>query len=73
VKEVELENTPQSLSEAFKYDDPEKQLQFHTRAPAAGGERAAMFHGHGVGKDDAKDNILRFFHQVVGMILFKRI
>jgi hypothetical protein len=25
-------------------------------------ERAAMFHGHGVGKDDAKDNILRFFH-----------
>jgi hypothetical protein len=62
VKDVELENVPRSLSEALQYDDPEKQLQFHTRAPAAGGERAAMFHGHGVGKDDTKDNILRFFH-----------
>jgi hypothetical protein len=62
VKEMEIENAPRSLSEALKYDDPEKQLQFHTRTPAAGGERAAMFHGHGVGKDDAKDNILRFFH-----------
>ncbi|HSB06751.1 MAG TPA: hypothetical protein VLK23_16340 [Thermodesulfobacteriota bacterium] len=62
VKEIEPENVPRSLSEALKYDDPEKQLQFHTRAPVAGGERAAMFHGQGVGKDDAKDNILRFFH-----------
>lgn len=64
VKEVEPVNFPRSLSEALKYDDPEKQLQFHTRAPTAGGERAAMFHGHGTGKDDAKDNILRFFHQI---------
>jgi len=64
VKEVELENFPRSLSDALKYDDPEKQLQFHTRAPTVGGERAAMFHGHGVGKDDAKDNILRYFHQI---------
>jgi len=64
VKEVELEDFPRSLSEALKYDDPEKQLQFHTRTPTVGGERAAMFHGHGVGTDDAKDNILRFFHQI---------
>jgi len=64
VEEVELENMPRSLSEALKYDDPEKQLQFHTGAPAAGGERAAMFHGQGTGKDDAKDNILRFFRLV---------
>jgi hypothetical protein len=64
IHEVELEGVPRSLSEALQYDDPERQLQFHTRAPAAGGERAAMFHGQGVGKDDAKDNILRFFHQV---------
>jgi hypothetical protein len=62
VMEVKLENIPRSLSEALKYDDPEKQLQFHTRAPMAGGERAAMFHGQGVGKDDTKENILRFFH-----------
>jgi len=64
VEEVELENVPRSLSEALQYDDPQKQLQFHTRTPAAGGERAAMFHGHGTGKDDAKNNILRYFQQV---------
>jgi len=61
-KELELENVPRSLNQALNYDDSEKQLQFHTRAPAAGGERAAMFHGHGAGKNDTKNNILRFFH-----------
>jgi len=61
VKDVELDGVPGSLSEALRYDDPQKQLQFHTRAPAAGGERAAMYHGQGMGKDDAKDDILRFF------------
>jgi hypothetical protein len=64
VNEVELEGVSRSLSEALKYDDPEKQLQFHTRTPAGTGQRAAMFHGHGVGIDDAKDNILRYFHQI---------
>ncbi|MGZ3613375.1 MAG: baeRF7 domain-containing protein [Thermodesulfobacteriota bacterium] len=64
VTEIKVENVPRSLSEALQYDEPEKQLQFHTRAPAAGGERAAMFHGHGVGKEDAKDNVLRFFQQL---------
>jgi len=64
IREVDLEDVPRSLSEALKYDDPQKQLQFHTQTPGGTGERAAMFHGHGVGKDDAKNNILRFFHQV---------
>lgn len=64
VQQIELKNVPRSLKEALKYDDPEKQLQFHTRTQAAGGERAAVFHGHGTGKDDTKNNILRFFQQV---------
>jgi hypothetical protein len=64
IREVELEDVPRSLREALEYDDPQKQLQFHTQTPKGKGERAAMFHGHGVGKDDTKDNILRFFHQV---------
>lgn len=64
VKEMNVENAPRSLGEALQYDEFEKQLQFHTRAPSAGGERAAMFHGHGVGKEDAKDNVLRFFQQL---------
>jgi len=62
--EVELGGVPESIDQALKYDDPEKQLQFHTRTPGGTGERAAMFHGHGVGTDDAKQNILRYFHQI---------
>lgn len=67
VSEVELKNVPKSLAEALQYDDPERQLQFHTRAPAAKGERAAMFHGHGAGHIDEavhKKDILRYFQQL---------
>lgn len=61
--EVHLQDVPSSLAEALQYDDPEKQLQWHT-GTAQGGQRSAMFHGHGVGSDDAKDRILRYFHQI---------
>lgn len=64
VSEVELENVPESLAEALKYDDPERQLQLHTGTPGARGRRAAIFHGHGVGTDDDKNNILRYFRQI---------
>jgi Bacterial archaeo-eukaryotic release factor family 7 len=62
--EVELPGAPPSLAEALRYDDPERQLQFHTGTSAGGDRRAAMFHGHGTGIDDAKGNLLRFFQQV---------
>jgi Bacterial archaeo-eukaryotic release factor family 7 len=56
---------PGSLAEALKYDDPQRQLQFHTRTQASGGgRRAAMFHGQGVGIDESKDNLLRYFQKV---------
>jgi hypothetical protein len=67
VEEVELQGVPKSLAEALKYDNPESQLQFHTRTPPGapgGGQRPAMFHGQGVGIDESKINILRFFQQV---------
>ncbi len=65
VKEVELEDVPTSIAEALKYDDPEKNLQFHTgTAGGASGDRSAMFHGHGSGNDEQKDNILRYFRKV---------
>ncbi len=60
VSEVDLEGVPKSLDEALKYDDPQKQLQFHTGTQKVTGDRAAMFHGHGVGTDDEKTNLLRF-------------
>jgi Bacterial archaeo-eukaryotic release factor family 7 len=66
VSEVELETVPASLAEALKDDDPEKQLQFHTGTvtPAGQGRRPAIFHGQGVGIDDAKVNLARYFRQV---------
>ena len=60
VGEIDLEDVPPSLAEALKYDDPQKQLQYHTGAPG----RSAVFHGHGTGIDEHKDNLLRFFRQV---------
>ncbi len=64
INEVRLKGTPHSLAEALQYDDPQKQLQLHTRAPKGKRGQAAMFHGHGVGTDDRKDRILRYFQLI---------
>ena len=66
IKEVDLKNVPLSIDEALKYDDPERQLQYHTGTGTGKGRRAAMFHGQGTGTDAAgqKKNILRFFQIV---------
>ncbi len=64
MSECRLKSIPHNLAEALKYDDPQSQLQFHTRTPKAKGSQVAMFHGHGVGTDDRKDRILRYFHLV---------
>ncbi len=63
-REIELEGVPRNLAEALRFDDPEKQLQFHTGTPARKGKRPAMFHGHGVGTDDSKVNLFRYFRYV---------
>jgi hypothetical protein len=66
VLEVHLEKVPTSLEKALRYDDPERQLQYHTGTPGKGGKRAAVYHGQGVGVDEAqhKKEILRFFQQL---------
>ena len=64
VRTVTPESIPRSLAETLKYDDPERQLQFHTGTGTGPGRRAAIFHGQGVGTEDAKDNILRYFKQI---------
>lgn len=64
VSPVELNGVPLSLEEAMKYDEQEKQLQFHTGTAGTGGKRPGMFHGQGVGIDDTKDQILRFFQSL---------
>ncbi|NMB89391.1 MAG: hypothetical protein GYA17_13615 [Chloroflexi bacterium] len=64
IRPVAVEGMPTSRAEALPYEDPEKQLQFHTRTQNRRGERDAVFHGHGVGDDDEKDTLLRFCRRV---------
>ncbi|MGD1992355.1 MAG: hypothetical protein PVI59_04095 [Anaerolineae bacterium] len=67
VSEVDLEAAPDSLSQALRFEDPERQLQFHTttQTPGGPGDRPAMFHGQGMASDDdPKERILRYFHRV---------
>ena len=63
--EIELgDDVPESLADALKFDDPEKQLQFHTGSSGGeGGGRTGVFHGHGA-EDDSKDDILRYFRKI---------
>lgn len=63
---MDLDGIPESLDEAMRYDQPEKQLQFSTRTPQGGGGemRAAAFHGQGIGMENTKKDLLQFFHKV---------
>ncbi len=63
-EQVEVENVPHSLWDVLKYEQPEKQLQYHTRTPPGMGRRAAIFHGHGAREEDAKENILQYFRMI---------
>jgi hypothetical protein len=69
VSEIALpEAVPESLAEALKYDNPDNQVSYHSSSSGAlvgkGGRRAAIFYGQGVGIDDTKENLLRYFQQV---------
>jgi hypothetical protein len=61
---IESEDIPGSMNEALGYDEPTKQLQFHTKTSGDIGDRSAIFHGHGAGKEAKKNDILRFFHRI---------
>ena len=62
INEIKLpEGVPSSLAVALKYDDPEKQQQYHS---GDGGGTTPIYHGQGVGTTDNKDEIKRFFHQI---------
>lgn len=61
IGEISLDDVPTSLEEALKYDDPEKQLQFHS----GGGEgNTPTYHGQGVGTSEDKEEIRRFLSKV---------
>lgn len=52
-----MKGIPKNLAEALEYDDPEKQLQFHTRTPAGAQKRSAVFHGHGAGTEKSPERV----------------
>jgi hypothetical protein len=68
VAEVPVEQLPKDLADALRFDDPQRQTQYRTissvQSRFAGGRQPAVFHSHGVGTDEAKTNILRYFQQV---------
>ncbi len=61
---VHLDKVPKSMADALKYDEPETQLQFPARTKHGAGTRAAIFHGHGSGLDERKDDLLHYFQKV---------
>ncbi|MBI4397007.1 MAG: hypothetical protein HY548_07930, partial [Elusimicrobia bacterium] len=66
IQETDLGDTPKNLEEALSYDLAERQLQFHTGSSSRRGEQPAIYHGHGLGLDQArhKQEILRFLQKV---------
>lgn len=65
VDEVTLgEEVPGSLAEALKFDDPEATQQYHEITQTTSRSAQAIYHGHGVGTDDDKSNVVRYFQLV---------
>jgi hypothetical protein len=66
IHELNLSNSdiPENLGETLRFDDPQSQLQFHTGTTDRVGKRAAIYHGQGVGTEERKNNILRFFREI---------
>jgi hypothetical protein len=62
VERMDLHDMPQNLAEALRWDDPERELQWHSQTAPGDGGRDAIFHGHGVGaKETHTENLLRYF------------
>lgn len=69
IHEVNLpKQVPKSLAEFLGGEERENDLQWHGSAAVGsvgkGGRHPAVFHGQGVGTDEAKDDILRYFQHI---------
>lgn len=64
VSEVDLRGVPRNLAEAMRAHDTDEPLTFHSRPVGALGSWGAIYSGHGVGIDDQKDDLLRYFQQI---------
>ncbi len=64
VTELSLRNVPRNLADAMRTHDRDEVLTYHAGFAGGGGPGGAIFHGQGVGVDDAKDNLLRYFQKI---------
>lgn len=61
---VDLDKLPKSLADALRYENPEQQIRYHITGTGGGGRPESTVHGQGIGKDDAKETLLRYFRQI---------
>ncbi len=65
VSEVDLKGVPRSLAEALLTHEAKEPFSFHGRRAGEGaGSWGGIFHGHGVGIDDSKDELLHYFQKI---------
>lgn len=65
VSEVDLKGVPASLAEALLTHEAKEPFSFYGRRGGAGaGSWGGIFHGHGVGIDDSKEELLHFFQKI---------
>ena len=55
---------PKNREEALRTHDSDEMSFAHTFTGGTGSRRKAAYHGHGVGKDDAKDDLLLYFRAI---------
>ncbi|MFO0866292.1 MAG: hypothetical protein U0744_16870 [Gemmataceae bacterium] len=62
ISPVEVAGMPKNFEDAMKFTDRDEPLNFHTEK--IGNKWAAIFHGHGVGIDDHKTDLLAYFRMI---------
>jgi hypothetical protein len=65
VSEVDLKGVPRSLAEALLTHEAKEPFSFYGRRAGQGaGSWGGIFHGHGVGIDDSKEEVLHYFQKI---------
>ena len=64
VTEIDLVDVPQNLEQANLAHEKGKPFSFFGRRTGGGKAPVGIFHGHGVGIDDKKKEILQYFHTI---------
>lgn len=61
-------SVPTSLAEVMRDSEADNEVEYHSSASGAtvgkGGRRPVVFHGQGVGTDDEKSHLLRYFQKI---------